>query len=106
MSRRGRWPAEPAGLPAPGHCRDAGKKSERNRVLGAANMIRRELVIVGAGPAGMAAAITAGRRGTRVTVIDENPASGGQIYRQPPQSLAKSPASRARRKYRARCRVA
>ena len=55
-------------------------------------MIRRELVIVGAGPAGMAAAITAGRSGTRVTVIDENPASGGQIYRQPPQSLAKSPA--------------
>jgi NADPH-dependent 2,4-dienoyl-CoA reductase/sulfur reductase-like enzyme len=53
-------------------------------------MIRRELVIVGAGPAGMAAAITAGRCGIRVTIIDENPATGGQIYRQAPRPLATS----------------
>ena len=53
-------------------------------------MIRRELVILGAGPAGMAAAITAGRNGMRATVIDENATSGGQIFRQPPRSFATS----------------
>lgn len=53
-------------------------------------MIRRELVILGAGPAGMAAAITAGRCGIRATVIDENATSGGQIFRQPPKSFVTS----------------
>lgn len=46
-------------------------------------MNRRQVVIVGAGPAGMAAAITLCREGVSPTVIDENPQSGGQIYRQP-----------------------
>jgi len=41
-----------------------------------------KLVIVGAGPAGMAAAIEAVRAGARVTVLDENPHPGGQIFRQ------------------------
>ena len=51
-------------------------------------MTERQLVIVGAGPAGMAAAITAAKHGTHVTVLDENSAIGGQIYRQPPPALA------------------
>lgn len=42
----------------------------------------RSVVIVGAGPAGMAAAIEAVKRGCRVTVVDEAGLPGGQIYRQ------------------------
>ena len=41
-----------------------------------------ELVIIGAGPGGLAAAIETGRAGVNVTVLDENPKVGGQIYRQ------------------------
>ncbi|MCA1441918.1 FAD-dependent oxidoreductase [Ensifer sp. IC4062] len=41
-----------------------------------------DLVIVGAGPAGMAAATEASRTGARVAVLDENPRPGGQIYRE------------------------
>ncbi|PWE53703.1 FAD/NAD(P)-binding oxidoreductase [Metarhizobium album] len=40
-----------------------------------------ELLIVGAGPAGMAAAITARKAGLEVLVVDEQPAPGGQIWR-------------------------
>lgn len=47
-------------------------------------MIEREAVIVGAGPAGMAAAIALCEAGMEPTVIDENPRVGGQIYRRPP----------------------
>jgi NADPH-dependent 2,4-dienoyl-CoA reductase/sulfur reductase-like enzyme len=41
------------------------------------------VAIVGAGPAGMMAAVEAHRRGARVTLVDEAPRPGGQIYRQP-----------------------
>ena len=51
-------------------------------------MIQRDLVIVGAGPAGMAAAVAACRAGLGVTLIDENLSTGGQIYRQSPAALA------------------
>lgn len=40
-----------------------------------------ELLIIGAGPAGMAAATEARRHGVDVLVIDEQPAPGGQIWR-------------------------
>ena len=41
-----------------------------------------EIVIVGAGPAGMAAAVAASSQNdTQVTVIDDNPSAGGQIWR-------------------------
>jgi thioredoxin reductase/bacterioferritin-associated ferredoxin len=40
-----------------------------------------DLLIVGAGPAGMAAAVTARRNGLEVLVIDDQPAPGGQIWR-------------------------
>jgi len=39
------------------------------------------IVIVGAGPAGMAAARRARECGADVTVIDDNRAPGGQIWR-------------------------
>lgn len=51
-------------------------------------MIRtRPLVIVGGGPAGIAAAIEAARAGVSCTLIDEAPRPGGQIYRQPPREF-------------------
>src|SRR5262249_29893857 len=52
--------------------------------MGSAGMTRRPVVIVGAGPAGLAAAIVTAEAGLQPTVIDENPLPGGQIYRQPP----------------------
>ncbi len=42
-----------------------------------------ELVVVGGGPAGMAAADAAARLGVTVTLVDSAPRLGGQIYRQP-----------------------
>jgi thioredoxin reductase len=41
-----------------------------------------DLLIVGAGPAGLAAAVLAGRCGLDVVVLDENAQPGGQYYRQ------------------------
>ena len=40
-----------------------------------------DLVVVGAGPAGLAAATTAAELGLATALLDENPAPGGQIYR-------------------------
>ena len=40
-----------------------------------------DVQVVGAGPAGMAAAYRAAQAGLRVVVIDDNPAAGGQIWR-------------------------
>jgi NADPH-dependent 2,4-dienoyl-CoA reductase/sulfur reductase-like enzyme len=40
-----------------------------------------DLIIIGAGPAGMAAASIAVQGGMRVLVLDEQPRAGGQIYR-------------------------
>ncbi|MDA8482251.1 NAD(P)/FAD-dependent oxidoreductase [Pseudomonas resinovorans] len=43
-----------------------------------------DLLIIGAGPAGMAAALAAAPSGARIAVIDDNPAPGGQIWRDGP----------------------
>ena len=40
-----------------------------------------DLVVIGAGPAGLTAAATAADCGLSVVVLDEQPAPGGQIYR-------------------------
>ncbi len=40
-----------------------------------------DLLVVGAGPAGLAAAWRAAQSGLSVTVVDDNPAAGGQIWR-------------------------
>lgn len=45
-------------------------------------MMRREVVIIGAGPAGLAAAIEATRNGCKVLIIDENRTAGGQLFKQ------------------------
>ncbi|WP_446742627.1 FAD/NAD(P)-dependent oxidoreductase [Silvibacterium acidisoli] len=43
--------------------------------------MRWDVLIVGAGPAGMAAAVAASRGRLRVAVLDDNAAAGGQIWR-------------------------
>ena len=45
-------------------------------------MNRTDLIVVGAGPAGMSAAIEAAKRGAHVTVLDENSRPGGQLFKQ------------------------
>ncbi|CAL8481242.1 NAD(P)/FAD-dependent oxidoreductase [Caballeronia sp. S22] len=40
-----------------------------------------DMIVVGAGPAGMAAAATASELGLKVALVDEQPRPGGQIYR-------------------------
>jgi NADPH-dependent 2,4-dienoyl-CoA reductase/sulfur reductase-like enzyme len=40
-----------------------------------------EIVVVGAGPAGLAAAYRASQCGKRVAILDDNPSPGGQIWR-------------------------
>lgn len=42
---------------------------------------RADVAVIGAGPAGLAAAETAARRGAGVVLLDEQPEAGGQIYR-------------------------
>lgn len=41
-----------------------------------------DCLVIGAGPGGLAAAATAAEAGLRVGLVDENPAIGGQIWRQ------------------------
>ncbi|WP_244108780.1 FAD-dependent oxidoreductase [Burkholderia gladioli] len=43
-----------------------------------------EIVVVGAGPAGLAAVRAAAGAGARVAILDDNPRAGGQIWRQGP----------------------
>ncbi len=45
-------------------------------------MAKREVVVVGAGPAGLAAAIEAAKAGAQVLLIDENLKAGGQLFKQ------------------------
>src|ERR1700733_10925759 len=40
-----------------------------------------DVIVVGAGPAGIAAATAAARHGRSVFLLDDNPAAGGQIWR-------------------------
>lgn len=46
-----------------------------------------EIVVVGAGPAGVAAAVTAAQAGAKVTLIEESSRPGGQYFKQPGTAL-------------------
>lgn len=63
--------------------------------------MQRSVAIVGAGPAGLAAATEALAHGARVTLLDEAPRPGGQIYRQAHPALGDAefaePGERARK---------
>lgn len=45
-------------------------------------MLKTDICIIGAGPAGLAASIEAAKYGVSVTVIDENHLAGGQLFKQ------------------------
>src|ERR1700760_4860987 len=72
MPRLDRRPASSANLSDPLPARH-----ESGRGVSAAF----DLVVVGAGPGGLAAAATAAESGLRVCLVDDNPAAGGQIWR-------------------------
>jgi D-hydroxyproline dehydrogenase subunit alpha len=46
--------------------------------------ISRDLIVIGGGPAGISAATVAADAGMRVTLLEDRPTLGGQIYKQPP----------------------
>lgn len=46
-----------------------------------------DLAVVGAGPAGVEAALTAAGHGLDVVLLDEHPAAGGQVYRAVPRAF-------------------
>ena len=48
-----------------------------------------DVIIIGAGPSGVRAALTCSKKGLKVLIIDSNGNSGGQIYRAPPKSYIK-----------------
>jgi glycine/D-amino acid oxidase-like deaminating enzyme len=50
--------------------------------------VKCQLVVIGAGPGGIAAAISAAQCGVEVLVIDERPSPGGQFYKQLIPSMA------------------
>src|SRR5262249_57566003 len=71
-----------------GGARGAGRRNPgRARGMGERVMRSAECVVVGGGPAGLAAARTAARHGVRVVLIDENLELGGQYYRQTPAAF-------------------
>lgn len=55
-----------------------------------------DLLIIGAGPAGMAAALAAASSGMRIVLLDDNPLPGGQIWRDGPQVKLPTQAQRLR----------
>jgi flavin-dependent dehydrogenase len=54
----------------------------------AAHVHEADVGIVGAGPAGMAAAAALAAAGLRVVVLDEGQRAGGQIFRQLPVGVS------------------
>ncbi len=56
--------------------------------------LRAGLVVVGAGPAGLAAALAASRAGVDVVLLDAGPVAGGQVWRAR-QGVAAAPVARA-----------
>lgn len=62
---------------------------------------RCDLLIVGAGPAGLAAALAAAPHGLHIVIVDDNPQPGGQIWRDGP-GVALPPLARQHREALAR----
>jgi len=53
-----------------------------------------DLLVVGAGPAWLQAALAAAPSGMRITLLDDNPTPGGQVWRSGPRHAMPSPARR------------
>jgi thioredoxin reductase/bacterioferritin-associated ferredoxin len=69
------------------------------------NVRQAEIAVLGAGPAGIAAALAASQAGAAVTLVDEYPRPGGQIYRQPPDSFCVRRPEALGKEYRAAQRL-
>src|SRR5262249_40297558 len=69
------------------------RKAWRCKLM-AEHVLEFEIVVVGAGPAGLAAACAAAETGGRVALLDETPWLGGQIWRGQ-QALLSSPAAKS-----------
>ena len=54
--------------------------------------LRFDVAVVGAGPAGIAAALAAADSGMKIGLIDDNPAAGGQLWRGAQSAPQHSPA--------------
>ncbi|WP_025596839.1 FAD-dependent oxidoreductase [Burkholderia sp. WSM2230] len=50
-----------------------------------------DVIVIGAGPAGLHAALASAREGASVALLDDNPRAGGQIWRQGPRGLQQAP---------------
>jgi NADPH-dependent 2,4-dienoyl-CoA reductase/sulfur reductase-like enzyme len=61
------------------------------------NNLQCEVLIIGAGPAGLAAALAAGESQQRIVMLDDNPRPGGQIWRDGPAVALPAIARRYRR---------
>jgi NADPH-dependent 2,4-dienoyl-CoA reductase/sulfur reductase-like enzyme len=62
--------------------------------MGSGTNLHFDVAVVGAGPAGIAAAVSAADRGASVALLDDNPRPGGQIWRGGPGATPKSEAQR------------
>src|SRR5690606_14103648 len=52
-----------------------------------------DIAVIGAGPAGANAALAAARRGFSVTLLDEQPKPGGQVWRAKSAAILDAPAT-------------
>ena len=68
--------------------------------------VRTDLVVVGAGPAGANAALTAAAAGINVHLVDEAPQAGGQVWRAPVDGVTAGPTPDARAGADLRARLA
>mgnify|MGYP000851217298 CR=1 FL=1 len=64
------------------HAATASAPSMPETAAAGAAPLRPQLLVIGGGPAGLAAATTAARSGVDVLLVDERPALGGQYYKQ------------------------
>jgi sarcosine oxidase subunit alpha len=58
----------------------------------ASRYLHTDVLIIGAGPAGLAAALTAARAGSQVTLVDENSEAGGSLLSEPSAMIEDMPA--------------
>lgn len=83
-------------------CSSASYSSNASTASTAPTSLSCDLLIIGAGPAGMAAALAAAPSGVSITLVDDNLFTGGQIWRDGP--AAQLPvAARQQREALARC---
>ncbi|WP_372800273.1 sarcosine oxidase subunit alpha [Paracoccus seriniphilus] len=61
--------------------------SEADPDIYASRYMHCDVLIVGAGPSGIASALTAGRAGSKVVLVDENPEMGGTLLSEPSVSI-------------------